>query len=86
MVFWIAHNGDTSAAGNHHITFWHIFLGIVSALGMNVRAQQAYKLGNIRRVKDRDGINITERRQDFRAFIARHARPAFALEGPRTCI
>jgi len=86
MVFWITHNGDTATAGNHHIAFGHILLGIVSAFGMNVRAQQADKLGDIRSIKDRNGINVTERRQNFGAFITRYPRPTFALEGPRTCI
>lgn len=86
MVFWIADNGDTPTAGNYHIAFRHIFLGIVSALGVNVRPQQTYQLGDIRRVKDRDGINVTEGCQNFRAFVAGNSRPAFAFESPRACI
>ena len=86
MVFRIAHNSDTPAAGNHHAAFRYVFFGIVSAFGVNVRPQQTYKLGDIRSVKDRDRINITERRQNFRTFIAGNARPAFAFERPRACI
>ncbi len=81
MVFWIAHDGDTSAAGNHYIAFRHILLGIVSAFGVNIRTQQAYKLGDIQRIKERDRINVTERRQNFRTFIAGNARATFAFEG-----
>lgn len=86
MVFWIAHNGDPPAAGNHHIAFRHILLGIVSAFGVNVRTQQAYKLGDIRRIKERDCINVTERRQNLCTFVARDTWPAFAFERARACI
>jgi len=53
---------------------------------VNVRPQQAYKLGDVQGIKDRNRINVTERRQNFRALIARNARPAFTLESPGACI
>jgi len=86
VVFRIAYNGNPPATGNYYIPFRHILRGIVCAFGVNVRPQQAYKLGDIRGVKDRNRINVTERRQNFRALIARNARPAFTLESPGACV
>jgi hypothetical protein len=86
VVFRIAHNGNPPATGNYYLAFGNIFLGIVGAFGVNVRPQQAYKLGDIRGVKDRNRINVTERRQNFRTLIARNARPAFAFESPGACV
>lgn len=86
MVFWIADDGDTSAAGNYYLAFRHILLGIVSAFGVDVWPQQAYKLGDIQRIKDCDRVNIAERRQNLRTFVAGNARTSFALQRPCACI
>jgi len=86
VVFWIADDGDTSAAGNNHVALRHILLCIVSAFGVDVRPQQAYKLRYIQRVKNYDRVNIAERRQNFRTFITGNPRPAFALQCSRARI
>lgn len=86
MVFGIAYNGNSPAAGNHNIALRHALRRIVSAFGMNVRPQQANKIGHIRRVKNGDCVNIAQRRQKLSAFLARDARPAFPFESARTRI
>lgn len=86
VVFRIAYNGDSPAAGNHYISFRHILLSIVSAFGMNIRPQQANKTGHIRRIKNSDCVNVAERRQKLSAFLAWDARPAFPFESARARI
>jgi hypothetical protein len=83
VVFGIAHDGNTPAAGKHYIAFRHTLRGIVSAFGVNVRTQQANQFGDIGRVKDDNRIHVTERRQKLGTFIAWHAWPAFSLERAR---
>ena len=83
MVFRIADNGDASAAGNHCLTFRNAFLGIVGAFGVNVRTQKKDKLFDVRCVEDGYSVHVSQRGQQFRAFVIRNSRPALALE--RAC-
>lgn len=80
MVFRVAHDGNAASAGNYYIAFRHAVRGIVSPFGVNVRTQQAYKLCDIGRIKDRDGIYVTQRRQYLRTFLARNAWPTLSFE------
>src|ERR1041385_1632287 len=86
VVFWIAYNRYSPAAGDHNIAFRHILLSVISAFCMNIGAQQAYKFSDVRRIKECDRIYITERRQNLRTVIAWDAGTAFTFERARACI
>jgi hypothetical protein len=47
---------------------------------VNIRTQQAYKLRDIQRIKERDCVHVIERGQNFRTLLARNARTAFSFE------
>lgn len=80
MVFRIADNGNPPAAGDYYIPFRHTLRGIVSSFRMNVRTQQANKLGDVWRVENGNGVHVTEGCKKLRPFIARNAWPAFSLK------
>ena len=86
MVFRIADNFHAPAAFANNIAFGNRVSGVVSAFGVNIWAQQTYKLGDVESVKKRDRIYITECGQNFRTFIAGNARAAFAFERTRARI
>src|SRR5258708_37815711 len=48
---------------------------------MKVRTDFANDRAHVLFWKNYDGVNIPERRQNFRAFLGRHRRPTFALQG-----
>ena len=47
---------------------------------MDIRAEQAHQLADIRRVENGDGINILQCRQDFSALLLFDSRAALAFQ------
>ena len=80
MIFGITDNCNPSPAGDHKVALRHAFFRVVSPLGVDIGANQAYEIANVRGVENRDGIYIFKCCQNFCPLLFRDAGPAFSLE------
>jgi hypothetical protein len=81
MILAIANNLDPAAAGQYHIPFWHRVLGVISAFGVDIGAQNLDQCADVGSIEDGDCIHILEGSQDLRAFNARSAWAILAFQG-----
>jgi hypothetical protein len=81
MILAITHNRDPAAAGQDHIPLRYGVLGVVSAFGVDIGAQDLDQSADVRCIEDGYGIHILQGSQDLSPFNAGSAGAIFALEG-----
>src|SRR5712692_7617077 len=80
VILGIADDNDSAPAGFDLVALGDALLRVVGALGMKVRTDFANDRAHVFFGKDYDGVDIRQRRQNFRAFFSRHRWPPFTLQ------
>lgn len=80
MIFGVADNLHSPAAGSHDVPFGDSVLGVVSAFRVDIRAQHPDKLAHVRGVEEGDRIHVLQSGQNLGAFAGRSARAALTFQ------
>ncbi len=80
VILGITYDDDAPSTSLDLGTLGDALLRVVGALGMKIRTDFANDGAHVRFWKDYDGVNVRQRRQNFRAFFRRHHGPPFALQ------
>src|ERR1700739_4833761 len=80
VVFGVADDDDPPSARFHLVALGNALRGVISSLGVEVRADFADDRADILLREDHDRIDVRQRSEDFRAFFGGHHRPAFPFQ------
>src|SRR6185312_2824715 len=86
MIFRIANNGDAAPAGDHHIPLGDGLRGVIGSFGVNIRANKANEVANVKGIKDDHSVHVSQSCQNFCAFMLWNTRAACAFESAHTGI
>ena len=80
VILGITHDDDPASTGFDLVALGDALRRVVGALGVKIGTDFANDSAHVLFWKDYDGVNIRQRRQNFRAFFGRHHWPTFALQ------
>src|SRR5258706_8757145 len=81
VILGITNNDDAASTGFDLVALGDALRRVVRALSMKVRMDFANDRANVLFRENYDGVTILDRRQNFRAFLGGHHRPALPLQG-----
>jgi len=81
VIFGIAHDHNSSAAGFDLIALGNGLHRVISALDMKIGTDFANDGAHVFFGENNDSVNILERRQNLRALGLRHHRPSLTFQG-----
>ena len=80
MSLGIPHDDHSASAGFDLVALGDALHRVIRAFGMKVRTDFANNRAHVLFWKNYDGVNVRQRRKNFRAFFGRHYWPPFALQ------
>jgi len=80
MIFGVADDDDSAAAGFDFVSLGDAFFGVVGALGMKIGTDFADYCADIFFREDHDGIDVRQRSEDLGALVGWHRWPSLSLQ------